>query len=368
MKEICAKEVRKIVNELVKRVRPKSVYIYGSYIRTDAKKDSDIDMLLILDKDQVNFNWLRSFTEKHSFLDLNILTEDEIKNGAHASFNSFYFINLLFSSIHVYGKDILLKEFTKFPDFNSALWRVQCILQRMRNILSNKSKSQEESYWFEKLNHWLYPVISEFLFFVRGYYNPNLLQTKKRFEEEFFELNIENLEDIYNVFSRIKKMYLDQVYKHVRIRPGVFVLIRDKTDKYLMLERSDGRGFEFIKGGVELGESFEDTALREIEEEIGIKVSLNDLVELPAALSFQFPLKEGYEIRIYKGFLIIRNNIDTNTLTLDKFFSSAKLMKLSEIPKVISFPEYYKAMKEVNHLLREKFDLILNMNEIKKFA
>ena len=366
MKEMRAKEVRKIINELVKRVRPKSVYIYGSYIRTDAKKDSDIDMLLVLDRDRVNFKWLRSFTEKHGFLDLNILTEDEIKNGAHASFNSFYFINLLFSSIHVYGKDILLKEFTKFPDFNSALWRVQCILQRMRNILSNKSKSQEESYWFEKLNHWLYLVISEFLFFVRGYYNPNLLQTKKRFEEEFFELNIGNLEDIYRVFSRIRKMYSDQVCKHVRIRPGVFVLIKDGVGRYLMLERSDGRGFEFVKGGVEPGESFKTAALREVREEVGMKLSSNDLIELPVALSFRFPLREGYELRIYKGFLTV-GEVDPGSLTLDRFFSSAELMEPDEIAASISFPEYLGALKETEELIGKRPEVISLASSTKKY-
>ena len=204
MKKIETEEIVKILNEIVKHVQPKSIYIYGNWIRMDSEKDSDIDILLILNKNQLNFSWLRRFSEKYRFLDLTILTEDEIKNGAHASFNSFYFINLLFSSILVYGKDILLKEFTNFSNFNSALWRVQCILQRIRNILSNQSKSYEEFYWFKKLSRWLYLVTSEFLFFIKGYYNPNLFQTKNKFEELFFELNVNNLEDLYNIFSKIK--------------------------------------------------------------------------------------------------------------------------------------------------------------------
>ncbi len=53
-------------------------------------------------------------------------------------------------------------------------------------------------------------------------------------------------------------------------------------------------------------------------------------------------------------------------LVLDKFFSSAKLMQLDEISKLISFPEYYKVMKEVDELLKKKFDLILGVNKIKE--
>jgi len=142
-------------------------------------------------------------------------------------------------------------------------------------------------------------------------------------------------------------------YQHIRIRPGVFVLIRDKMGRYLMLERSDGHGFEFVKGGAEVGESFEDAALREIKEEIGMRVTPNNLIELPVTLSFRFPLKEGYEIRIYKGFLIIMEKIDLEELVLDKFFSSAKLMHLDEASKLISFPEYYKVMKEVEELSKK---------------
>ncbi|NOZ81843.1 MAG: NUDIX hydrolase, partial [Candidatus Micrarchaeota archaeon] len=339
--------------ELVECVRPVSVYVYGSWIDSE----SDMSILLGVNEEHLNFKWLKSFAERYGLLDITVLTQDEIKTGVFSPF-----VFMLFSSIRVYGKD-LLKEFTEFPDFASALRRVRCILQRIRNILS---KSNEESYWLEKFTHWLYLVISEFLFFTKGYFNPNLLQTKNKFEDEFFELNINNLEDLYDVFSRIKELYLNHPHQHIRIRPGIFVLIRDKAGRYLMLERSDGRGFEFIKGGVELGESFEDAALREIEEEIGIKASPRELIELPVALSFQFPLKEGCETRIYKGFLIIRDNIDVDTLKLDKFFSSAKLMKLDELSKFVSFPDYYETIKKADELLRKKIDLVLDINEIKK--
>ncbi|RLF58861.1 MAG: hypothetical protein DRN25_04745, partial [Thermoplasmata archaeon] len=82
-------------------------------------------------------------------------------------------------------------------------------------------------------------------------------------------------------------------------------------------------------------------------------------------LSFRFPLKEGYEIRIYKGFLIIKSNINIDTLTLDNFFSSAKIIQPEEIKKFISFPEYYRAIESVEELLKRKLDLIISLNKIK---
>ena len=340
MRKLSLNEIESAVKEITGKINPVSVYAYGSWIRTDSKESSDADLLLVSEKNEVDFEFLKHLTERYKFLDLTILTRDEIKNGAHASFNSFHFINLLFSSILVYGEDILLKEFTKFPDFNSAVWRVQCILQRIRNVLSNQSKSHERFYWFRKLNHWLHLVISEFLFFTKGYYDPNLLHTKNKFEELFFRLNVENLEDLYTIFSKIKEMYLSYPYQYIRTRPGIFVLIRDKSNGYMMFERSDKRGFEFVKGGVEVGETFKDAALREIREEMGIEVDPANLIELPIALSFKFPLKDGYEIRIYKGFLMTGENTDLKNLTLDRFFSSARFMKLDEISSLASFPEY----------------------------
>jgi len=362
MRKMSAKKIRDIVKEIVSNLQPRAVYAYGSWIRMDSKEDSNIDILIISEKDKQGFEPLKKLTEKYGFLNPTILTMDEIKNGAHASFNSFCYVDLLFSSILLYGEDVLLKEFTEFLNFDSALRKVESILQRIRDILSNKS--YEEFYWFRKLNHRLYPVISEFLFLTNGYYNSNISETKNKFEELFFKLDASSLKDLYKIFSRIKRMYLSYSSQPIRIRPGIFVLIIDKSGRYLMLKRADKQGFEFVKGGMNIGESFVDAALRELREEIGITMARDKLIELPIALSFKFPKKEGYEIRIYKGFLVIEDNINPQALTLDNFFSSARFMELKEISKYVSFPEYYRIVKEVSNLLREN-ELILNLHKIK---
>lgn len=58
----------------------------------------------------------------------------------------------------------------------------------------------------------------------------------------------------------------------VRVGMGIFVF---KDGKFLMLQRkgAHGAGSWSIPGGhIEFGESFEDTARREVEEETGLKV------------------------------------------------------------------------------------------------
>jgi len=355
-------KIKNIVREIIGNIQPRSIYACGSWAGKKHRKDSNLNILIISEKDKLDFDFLKEFAEKDSFFNPTILTTDKIKNCANASFNSFCYINLLFSSILLYGEDILLKESTKFLNFGSALRKVESILQRIRNILL--SKSYEESYWFRKLNHRLYSVISEFLFLTNGYYNSNISETKNKFEELFFKLNASSLKDLYGIFSRIKKMYLSYSSQPIKIRAGIFVLIRDEFGRYLMLKRADKQGFEFVKGGIEMGENSADAALRELKEEIGITMARDKLIELPIALSFRFPRKEGYEIRIYKGFLVIEDNINPQALTLDNFFSSAQFMELEEISKQVSFPEYYQIVKEVSNLLREN-ELILNLNKIK---
>ena len=354
-------KIKNIVREIIGNIQPRSIYACGNWVGKKHRKDSNLNILIISEKDKLDFDFLKEFAEKDSFFNPTILTMDEIKNDANASFNSFCYINLLFSSILLYGEDILLKESTKFLNFDSALRKVESILQRIRNILN---KSYEESYWFRKLNHRIYPIISEFLFLTNGYYNSNISETKNKFEELFFKLNASSLKDLYEIFSRIKEMYLSYSSQPLKIRAGIFVLIRDKFGRYLMLERADKQGFEFVKGGIEMNESSVDAALRELREEIGITIARDKLIELPIALSFRFPRKDGYEIRIYKGFLVIEDNINPQALTLDNFFSSAQFMELEEISKQVSFPEYYRIAEEVSNLLGEN-ELILNLNKIK---
>lgn len=69
-----------------------------------------------------------------------------------------------------------------------------------------------------------------------------------------------------------------------RFLGGVGVMIHNpQNNTYLMLQRADSKDvgagkWECVTGRVEQGEGFEDAALREVQEEIGVAVQLDMLI------------------------------------------------------------------------------------------
>ena len=76
-------------------------------------------------------------------------------------------------------------------------------------------------------------------------------------------------------------------------RTGVGAVIADGRGRILALERSDFRGaWQLPQGGLEKGESPLDGALREVEEETGIKRRALKLVtQYPELLVYELPRK-----------------------------------------------------------------------------
>jgi 8-oxo-dGTP pyrophosphatase MutT (NUDIX family) len=56
------------------------------------------------------------------------------------------------------------------------------------------------------------------------------------------------------------------------IMVGSTVMIKDEAGKILLQKRSDTGKWSTIGGAMELGESFEETAIREVQEEAGILI------------------------------------------------------------------------------------------------
>lgn len=63
---------------------------------------------------------------------------------------------------------------------------------------------------------------------------------------------------------------------------GVIAAILNGENKILLIKRKDNNGWEPVKGAVRSGETEEDGILREIKEEVGIRV--DDLTILPTIL------------------------------------------------------------------------------------
>ena len=75
--------------------------------------------------------------------------------------------------------------------------------------------------------------------------------------------------------------YISDLRKYVGHEPiltaGVGLFVFNDENKVLMQLRTDYNSWGFPGGAMELGESFEEAGLREIKEEIGMDVSLNNL-------------------------------------------------------------------------------------------
>ncbi|MDR1529710.1 MAG: dihydroneopterin triphosphate diphosphatase [Burkholderiales bacterium] len=69
------------------------------------------------------------------------------------------------------------------------------------------------------------------------------------------------------------------MYRHVKQPFSVLVIVYTPERKVLLLERSDFCGFwQSVTGSIESGESFTDTAVRELHEETGLNASLDGVL------------------------------------------------------------------------------------------
>ena len=73
-------------------------------------------------------------------------------------------------------------------------------------------------------------------------------------------------------------LYGDRVGKQGRIRLGCSAIIFDDEGKFLLTRRSDNGQWCLPSGGLEPGESVEETCIREVFEETGLHVSIKRLV------------------------------------------------------------------------------------------
>jgi len=71
-----------------------------------------------------------------------------------------------------------------------------------------------------------------------------------------------------NYMMELRKKMGDQPL----IMVGSTVIIKDKTGKILLQKRSDTGKWSTIGGAMELGESFEETAIREVQEETSLVI------------------------------------------------------------------------------------------------
>jgi 8-oxo-dGTP pyrophosphatase MutT (NUDIX family) len=96
------------------------------------------------------------------------------------------------------------------------------------------------------------------------------------------------------------KGYLEElrlvVGKRPLIVPGACVMIRDAGGRVLLHRRADSGAWDLIGGSMEPGETFEQTARREVHEEIGVTLGELELVEVYAGDAFFHTYPNGDQV------------------------------------------------------------------------
>ena len=133
-------------------------------------------------------------------------------------------------------------------------------------------------------------------------------------------------------------------------RPAVYgVIIKD--EKILLAREWDG--YDFPGGAIELGENTEDALVREVKEETGLNVDVDQLLYCNNAF-FKLPFKGNFvhSIHMYYKCTFIGGELSTEFFDeQEKIYSSkAEWVELKKIPK-IKFYSSVDAMKVLQNLL-----------------
>lgn len=116
---------------------------------------------------------------------------------------------------------------------------------------------------------------------MRDYTHDEFVEIVKNSDENGI-LELSNEHGGYPVFFR---MSLDPRIAHIPfMQTGAALIVRNENGEILLQKRSDNKKWGLPGGCKDLGERLEDTAVRELFEETGIKLEVEDLI-LIAALS-----------------------------------------------------------------------------------
>ena len=142
-----------------------------------------------------------------------------------------------------------------------------------------------------------------------------------------------------------------------RYRKAVFVLPYLKTNKgiqYLLLKRKlHWKGWEFCKGKIEIGESKEQTAKRELKEETGLRIVSIKRFSFSGKYNYTKPLADRPRI-IGQTFSLFATQIKKGEVTLDpKEHNGHKWVTFSQGLKMLKWPNQKKSLKMVNSWLNK---------------
>lgn len=130
---------------------------------------------------------------------------------------------------------------------------------------------------------------------------------------------------------------------------GAIVFRRNEEIKYLLIQYQRGH-WEFPRGLIEKGESLEDTARREIKEEVAIK-EINLIPGFKEWIKFFFKGKEGKVMKIVTFFLA---QTETEKVKLSYEHKNYLWLPYQEAINRLTFKESKGILRKANDFLSRK--------------
>lgn len=94
--------------------------------------------------------------------------------------------------------------------------------------------------------------------------------------------------------------YIKSMRKHIGtspiIAPGSAIIVMNERNELLLQLRSDTNDWGIPGGGMEPGDSFEETAKKELFEETGLMANKLELIDVASGKEFYFKFPHGDEI------------------------------------------------------------------------
>jgi 8-oxo-dGTP pyrophosphatase MutT (NUDIX family) len=135
--------------------------------------------------------------------------------------------------------------------------------------------------------------------------------------------------------------YINNLRKHVGSQPlimvGSTVLVLDAQNRLLMMKRSDSGNWGVPGGAMELGETTEETARRELFEETGLEVDELTLFGVFSGPELYYRYPAGEEV--YNVSIVYLAHTDHDTVKLlDGEHYDFQYFQLTQLPEKISPP------------------------------
>ncbi|MGL4742216.1 MAG: NUDIX hydrolase [Sarcina sp.] len=118
------------------------------------------------------------------------------------------------------------------------------------------------------------------------------------------------------------------------IMPAAGILVFNKEGKVLLQQRTDNKKWGIPGGSMEIGETFEETARREVLEEVNLTVGKIDLFNVYSGEDLHYIYPNGHEVYIATCVYICYNDY-SGELKLDpEETRDAKFYSIEELPPI----------------------------------